>query len=601
MTPMTPRNETSPSAPIWQTAANENLKRLPNHLKQFVVDQQYDKYTSIDHAVWRYVMRQNFAFLRHNAHSAYVKGLASTGIAIDKIPSVTEMNQILSKIGWACVTVDGFIPPAAFMEYQAYKVLVIAADIRQIHHIDYTPAPDIIHEAAGHAPIIADPLYAEYLRRFGEIGSKAISSRKDYELYEAIRHLSIIKELPDADPIEIEKAERDVLDRQNNLGEPSEMAKLSRMHWWTVEYGLIGDLTNPKIYGAGLLSSIGESANCLTEKVKRIPYSLAAADYAFDITTQQPQLFVTPSFQHLIDVLDAFADTMAFRTGGRKGLNKAIECRNVCTAIYSSGLQVSGVVAEALVDGNGELRYLKFQGPTALSTDNTQLAGQGKDHHRDGFGSPVGRLAGSRKPLEDYTDADLSAAKIQVGQIAALKFESGISVNGKLEKAIRHNGRIILLTFSNCTVRHGDTLLFNPAWGIYDMAVGEKIIAVFCGAADKDAYDQVSLVPKERTIKMSAEEKYQQLQGLYKKIRICRESSLQNDQLVEIWQTLQREHPGDWLAAMEILEILSLHRSDSKIISEIRDFLEKRAADNLHLRKLITDGLKLLDASPVAA
>ena len=64
------------------------------------------------------------------------------------------------------------------MEFQAYKVLVIAADIRQIEHIEYTPAPDILHEAAGHAPIIADPMYAEYLRLFGEIGSKAISSAR---------------------------------------------------------------------------------------------------------------------------------------------------------------------------------------------------------------------------------------------------------------------------------------------------------------------------------------------------------------------------------------------------------------------------------------
>jgi phenylalanine-4-hydroxylase len=169
MTPTNRPTTVTPPAPIWETAANENLKRLPNHLKQFIVDQQYEKYSPLDHAVWRYVMRQNFAFLRRNAHAAYVDGLRATGIGIDKIPSITEMNAILAKIDWACVTVDGFIPPAAFMEYQAYKVLVIAADIRRIHHIEYTPAPDIIHEAAGHAPIIADPEYAEYLRRFGEI------------------------------------------------------------------------------------------------------------------------------------------------------------------------------------------------------------------------------------------------------------------------------------------------------------------------------------------------------------------------------------------------------------------------------------------------
>jgi len=77
------------------------------------------------------------------------------------------------------------------------------------------------------------------------------------------------------------------------------MALLSRLHWWTVEYGLIGTFGAPKIYGAGLLSSIGESVSCLEPQVKRIPYSIEAAETAFDITTKQPQLFVCRDFQHL--------------------------------------------------------------------------------------------------------------------------------------------------------------------------------------------------------------------------------------------------------------------------------------------------------------
>ncbi len=103
------------------------------------------------------------------------------------------------------------------------------------------------------------------------------------------------------------------------------MALLSRLHWWTVEYGLIGTLENPKIYGAGLLSSIGESVSCLEPHVKKIPYSIEAAQTAFDITTKQPQLFVCRDFQHLSDVLEEFASKMAFTVGGLEGINKAIE------------------------------------------------------------------------------------------------------------------------------------------------------------------------------------------------------------------------------------------------------------------------------------
>src|SRR5476651_2330091 len=198
---------------------NPQVAALPAHLKQFIVDQHYEHYTPIDHAVWRYVMRQNYSYLKDVAYYPYIPGLQKAGLTIERIPRLQEMNEALAKIGWGAVTVDCFIPPAAFMEYQAYRVLVIAADIRQLKHIEYTPAPDIIHESAGHAPIIAGPDYHQYLSYFGSIGAKAMFSAQDYELYEAIRALSILKEMPDADAAEIKAAEKLVDHRQANMGE----------------------------------------------------------------------------------------------------------------------------------------------------------------------------------------------------------------------------------------------------------------------------------------------------------------------------------------------------------------------------------------------
>ena len=131
-------------------------------------------------------MRQNYYYLKDIAYYPYIKGLERAGLSIERIPELPTMNRNLGQIGWGAVTVDGFIPPAAFMEFQAYKVLVIATDIRQLNHIEYTPTPDIIHESAGHAPIIADPAYAEYLRHFGEIGSKALYSKQDFDLYASL-------------------------------------------------------------------------------------------------------------------------------------------------------------------------------------------------------------------------------------------------------------------------------------------------------------------------------------------------------------------------------------------------------------------------------
>jgi phenylalanine-4-hydroxylase len=466
--------------------------------------------------------------------------------------------------------------------------------MRQINHIEYTPAPDIVHEAAGHAPIIVDGEYADYLQRFGEVGAKAMSSRKDFELYEAIRHLSILKEAPNADPAEIDEAQKLVAHRQATLGAPSEMARLSRLHWWTVEYGLIGNMEKPKIYGAGLLSSIGEAVSCLDEGVKKLPYTIAAANVPFDITTKQPQLFVTPDFEHLNKVLDEFIATMAWTVGGVDGMTKAIECNNVSTAVYSSGLQLTGIFVETIPGDGDQPSYIRTQGPSALACDNSELPGQGKDYHKDGFGSPVGRLKSVAMPIEEMSDSDLALHGIRKGENCELKFESGITVRGRVEEIIRSNGKVLLLSFSKCTVTHGQKLLFKPEWGMYDMAVGETIVSVFHGAADKDAYDQIALVPKERTIKVQPDLKTRKLYNLYQHVREIRDGKSSTELLPELWKILLEEHREDWLASLEVLEIMAKAEVHRELQPLVREWLEKQAAKNPELKGLIDEGLSLL-------
>jgi phenylalanine-4-hydroxylase len=575
---------------------NAAVRSLPKHLLQFAVDQRYDDYTPVDHAVWRFIMRQNIFFLKEYAHKVYFQGLLETGISFERIPRIEEMNDILGKIEWGAVAVDGFIPPAAFMEFQAYKVLVIACDMRQIHHIEYTPAPDIVHEAAGHAPIIVDREYSNYLQRFGEIGAKAMSSKRDFEIYEAIRHLSILKEQPNGDAAEIEKATKLVEYRQKNLGVPSEMALLSRLHWWTVEYGLIGTLENPKIYGAGLLSSIGESVSCLEAHVKKMPYTIEAAITPFDITTKQPQLFVTHDFKQLRDVLEEFASKMAYCVGGLEGINKAIECDNVATCQYSSGLQVTGVFKEVLVDQANTPMYLQAGGPGALAFDYKELAGHGRDYHKDGFGSPIGKWKQTSAPPESLTTEELRTLGIYEEANAKVEFASGIVVAGKVEKILRQeNGKLLLITFSNCTARFGDRILFDPAWGMYDMAVGGRITSVFNGAADKESYNQVALVPRERTIKVPSDAKRKKLENLYAQVRQIRENKAGYERLGEIWETQQAEHPEDWLLSMAIFEILDTTNQQPALKAKIETFLNKKKASSKDLTTLISWGFRLVE------
>ena len=571
---------------------NEVTKKLPRHLLQFVVDQPYNEYTPVDQAVWRYVMRQNYYHLQKVAHESYVQGLKLTGVEIEQIPTMYGMNRILKGIGWAAVAVDGFIPPGAFMEFTKYNVLVIAADIRTIEQIEYTPAPDIIHESAGHAPILGVPEFAAYLKDIGEAGSKAFSSKKDVELYEAIRHLSIIKEDPNTKQEEVKEAELAIEKIQGNMGVPSEMALIRNLHWWTVEYGLIGTLDNFKLYGAGLFSSIGEGMSCLHENVKKLPYTLDAMHCNYDITKPQPQLFVTPDFAHLTSVLEEFKKTMAWTTGGLDGVRKAIASQQTGTVEYSSGLQVTGTFTHVL-EAEGLPIFIQTTGPTAFSLNNIQLRNYDKERRASGFSSPVGKLTTSPLPLEDMSSEVLMRNGIETGKPAHLNFEHGIAVEGVVLEIIRsRSGRIILMELQDATVRHdGKVLVSAPS---YSMAVGEKIVSAYSGPADAEAFEPTVKVPHEKMHKIHYDAKALRLHELYRMVRLARGNEQLVSGLPALWKNAVQDFPADWLLSLEILEILQQHPSYQQHAEEIRIYLENKREHQPHLEKLITNGLKLL-------
>lgn len=573
--------------------SNPLIDRLPKHLKQFIKPQVYEDYTPINQAVWRYVMRKNVSYLSKVAHNSYLEGLEKTGLEIDNIPNMYGMNRILKEIGWAAVAVDGFIPPNAFMEFQAYNVLVIACDIRQLEHIEYTPAPDIIHEGAGHAPIIANPEYAEYLRRFGEIGCKAISSSRDYELYEAIRLLSILKEAEDTPEEEIKKAEEQVDFLQNNMGELSEMSRIRNLHWWTVEYGLIGTVDNPKIYGAGLLSSIGESAWCMTDNVKKIPYDISAADQSFDITKPQPQLYVTPDFAQLNSVLEEFANTMALRKGGPKSVQKLIDSKALGTIELSTGLQISGIFTN-VIEHEGKSVYVQTTGKTALSYREKELVGHGTAYHAEGFGSPIGKLKGINLAIEEMSPRDLRAYDIYEGEQVTLEFEGNITVKGEIITGSRNlQGEILLIKFKNCTVTHNDTVLFQPEWGIYDMAVGKKVISAFSGPADVNSFDMINHVPSSQTIKQKKSVEREELEKLYLSVRNIREGKQASTTLKEAFASVSAGHPNDWLLSVEIAE-LAKKEGNSDLVDKVLNHLEKVKMNRPEVAHLVDNGLELI-------
>jgi len=137
--------------------------------------------------------------------------------------------------------------------------------------------------------------------------------------------------------------------------------------------------------------------------------------------------------------------------------------------------------------------------------------------------------------------------------------------------------------------------LFDPDWGTYDMVVGERISSVFNGAADKDAYNQVALIPKERTIKVPSDAKRKKLENLYAQVRKIRESKTGYERLGEIWETQQVEHPEDWLLSMEIYEILDTTDQQPELKAKIEKFLNQKKASTKDLSTLIGWGFRLVE------
>ena len=537
-------------------------------------------------------MRRLLNYLTKVAHSSYLAGLEKTGISVEEIPNMYGMNRILKEIGWAAVAVDGFIPPNAFMEFQAYKVLVIASDIRQLENIEYTSAPDIIHESAGHAPIIANPDYAEYLRRLGDIGSKAILSKHDMDLYEAVRKLSILKEAEGISEKEIHTVEMEIHSLQSKKVELSEMAQMRNLQWWTVEYGLIGDLNNPKIYGAGLLSSIGESISCLKSEVKKIPYTVAAAQQPFDVTKPQPQLYVTPNFPHLMEVLEEFADTLSLRKGGKEGIQKLIESQMVGSIELTTGLQVSGKFSRILLDENNKVVFYQTKGSSALAYREKELIGHGISYHKNGISSPLGKLKNIKLAIEDMGPNDLKIYNFHDGKWLSFEFESGIKVEGLNITGIRNaKGKLILIRLKDCTITYKDEYLFLPEDGIYDMIVGKDIVSAFAGAADSNSFPNLYGESSTLTIKPTKNKAVIKLEKYYGVVQNYRKEKKNNPELLKnLFEEVTTLYPKEWLLFIEIIEL----SNDAKLNQLIKNYFDELISLYPELDSLISDGIKLI-------
>ena len=561
---------------------------IPQHLKNYIVDQEYSKYTEVDHACWRFIMKISVDFFSKHAHSSYLNGLYETGITTENIPKISDINAKLNNINWKAVPVRGFLPPTIFMQFQAHSILPIASDMRIVNHLTYTPAPDIVHEAAGHSPIISDKSYSKYLSNYGKASSKAIYSKYDDEIYMTIRNLSDIKENPGACSSDISILENKLKKLIDNTPFISEAAYLARLNWWTVEYGLVGKINNPKIFGAGLLSSVGESYNAIFGRVKKIPLSLDCINYSYDITEQQPQLFVAKDFNHLNEVLDDLTKNMAFKKGGITSIKRAINSQSVCTFKLDNGLEISGVPIDFMGDKKED--FFKFSGPVQICYQGKELSGHGGDYHTDGFSSPLC----DNKIIQQISSASEN-------NNINLQFKSGIKLSGKLRNKLIHNQKLILASFSNCKVFKQDQILFDPSWGTFDLTCGTAIVSVYGGPADIESYFDfmnVELPNLQKPIyEVSINEKSHSINLLYKEVRQIRNlGDIDEDRIREILEQIELINSDEWLIKYEIMEILlSFKSSETTLYNDLKNQIIQISKPNTDLYQSILRGIENIE------
>jgi len=286
--------------------------------------------------------------------------------------------------------------------------------------------------------------------------------------------------------------------------------------------------------------------------VRKIPLTVDAVTAQYDITRQQPHLFVTKSCKHLSQVLEEFASCMCFRRGGAPSLRHAIAAGTVCTAQYDTGVQVSGQIEEVLCDAVGNAVYLRSNGPTQLAWKGRELFGHGTTYHAQGFSSPVGLLKDFSRCLSQYTFDELRAHNINIGQWVTLEFLSGITVCGQLTAILRQEHQNLLLSFEQCTVTDlQGQQLFQPEWGTYDMAVGAAINSVFGGSADRSAYQLHKPVPAAATMPVAVDEK---LMTLYTQVAELAEvdGAAASSVIRDIVEGLDA-YPREWLLRVELL------------------------------------------------
>ena len=221
-------------------------------------EQIYQNYTEEDFEVWKTLFNRQTALLQKTASEDYLNALNVVGFSADKIPDFNEIAQRLNSItGWQLVTVPNISEQREFFSFLSQRRFTATCWLRRIEELDYLEEPDMFHDVFGHVPLLSNKAYTDF--------------------FEAISHIAL-----------------------EYIDNPKAIELLGRIYWFTIEFGLIREAGELKIYGAGIMSSFGEAKNCLSDHTEKHSFNVVQVlDTDFRTDVLQDKYFVIESYEQL--------------------------------------------------------------------------------------------------------------------------------------------------------------------------------------------------------------------------------------------------------------------------------------------------------------
>jgi phenylalanine-4-hydroxylase len=225
----------------------------------YLIEQDWAAYTPEQHGLWAELVKRRMPQLRSHACRAYLEGFEQIGLQEDWLPDLTAVSARLSpRTGWQSTPVSGFLPAGAFFEMLGARMFPTTTWLRSRDSMEYTPEPDIFHDVFGHVPMHAHPVFADFLQHYGQVCSE-LTDQRDLE-------------------------------------------RLGRLFWFTVEFGLIREDGQVKVYGSGLISSNGECSRVLAGGCEVRDFDLdAVLETEVDTGAMQPVLYAVESFEQIYE------------------------------------------------------------------------------------------------------------------------------------------------------------------------------------------------------------------------------------------------------------------------------------------------------------